>query len=138
MKNGLFLLLTVCFLFTTSCGKDEMPIKTPNELAFDKIIGNWKSITHIEDGVDVTSDDAFTTFAYHQDSTFMGTINYGNGYIDEFDGTFLFLEEGLKLNLEYENSGGLAKYDVLELTETTMSLSINLFGTESIAVYERQ
>ncbi len=123
-------------LFFASCTKEEPVVLTPNEEAKEKAVGTWVSVYLEEDGVDITSR-GMATFIFREDDT-MNTNGNDSGFTFNIDGTYLFENDGKNLSLTYSGSGGLANYDVLELTDDKMRLQIDVFGMTRISDFEKR
>ena len=123
-------------LFFTSCTKDDPIPADPNTVAKENVIGTWVSVYLEEDGVDITSRGS-ATFIFREDDT-MNTTGNDSGFAFNFDGTYVFENDGQNLSLTYAGSGGLANYEVLELTDTEMRLQIDVFGLTRISDFEKR
>lgn len=138
----IFLLILMSSTFFMACSEDEdttmteMEELSANEEAYNKALGDWVSIRVEEDGEDITANSS-GTFSFAVDSTFQ-SVATENGASFTLEGSFEFMEDGTMLELDYPNSGGLAKYDVLKLTEEEMSLSITVFGKTRISDFEKE
>ena len=132
--------LFLCLAFTgilSSCGSDdEAPIVNETDQAKELALGDWVSVRVSEGGIDITSTTS-GTFSFKEDDTFSATA-MESGFSFNFDGTYEFMDDGKRLKLDYPNSGGLAQYDVITLTNTNMTLEIETLGVVRVSDFVRQ
>lgn len=140
MKSNLrlFSFLLIGGLFIFSCTKDEPAAPAdPNQEASEMADGTWVVVSLFEDGQDISST-ASGTFNFKDDEKTFNFSGQESGFAFSLNGTYAFESNSDSLRLTYSGSGGLAEYGVTNFTETTMTLSIDAFGTNRVTDLEKR
>jgi len=121
MKKSIFSLtvLLVAALSFTACKKDEKTFE-------EKVIGGWHSVKVKLNGSDVTNY-FMLDLQLEQDKSFDATLKIvtfptGQPGVTNPKGKWTANDSGQKLDLTYDDSQETETYEVLELTDTEMTV----------------
>lgn len=131
---SLFVSLTLC-----SCGSDDEQSDSINDTTKATMIGDWRSVKSVIDGVDMTSS-VFGTFSFSEDNTYSGFASEG-GFGISIEGSYSVTEEGTLLSL-FDNMASLgiagnAEHRMSNVTESTLTLTFVSTNTDRVIDFVR-